>query len=33
MAGLDLRDLTARFQRVCIREEIVEGDQRELVER
>jgi hypothetical protein len=33
MAGSDLRDLTAGLQRVCIRGEIVEGDQRELVGR
>jgi hypothetical protein len=33
MAGSDLRDLTARLQRVRIRGEIVEGDQRELVGR
>jgi hypothetical protein len=33
MAGSDLRDLTARLQRVRIRREIVEGDQRELVGR
>jgi hypothetical protein len=33
MAGSDLRNLTARLQRVHIREEIVEGDQRELVGR
>jgi hypothetical protein len=33
MAGSDLRDLTAGFQRVRIRGEIVEGDQRELVGR
>jgi hypothetical protein len=33
MAGLDLRDLTARLQRVRIRGEIIEGDQRELVGR
>jgi hypothetical protein len=31
MAGSDLRDLTAGLQRVRIRREIVEGDQRELV--
>jgi hypothetical protein len=33
MAGSDLRDLTARLQRVRIRGEIVGGDQRELVGR
>jgi hypothetical protein len=33
MAGSDLIDLTARLQRVRIRGEIVEGDQRELVGR
>jgi hypothetical protein len=33
MAGSDLRDLTARLQRVRIRGEIVEGDQRELIGR
>jgi hypothetical protein len=33
MAGSDLRDLIARLQRVRIRGEIVEGDQRELVGR
>jgi hypothetical protein len=33
MAGSDLSDLTARLQRVRIRGEIVEGDQRELVGR
>jgi hypothetical protein len=33
MAGSDLRDLTARLQRVHIRGKIVEGDQRELVGR
>jgi hypothetical protein len=33
MAGSDLRDLTAGLQRVRIRGEIVEGDQRELVGR
>jgi hypothetical protein len=33
MAGSDLRDLTARLQRVRIRGEIVEGDQRKLVGR
>jgi hypothetical protein len=33
MAGSDLRDLIARLQRVRIRREIVEGDQRELVRR
>jgi hypothetical protein len=33
MAGSDLRDLTARFQRVLIRGKILEGDQRELVRR
>jgi hypothetical protein len=33
MAGSDLRDLTAGLQRVRIRREIVEGDQRELVGR
>jgi hypothetical protein len=33
MAGSDLRDLTARLQRVRIRGEIVEGDQGELVGR
>jgi hypothetical protein len=33
MAGSDLRDLTVGLQRVCIRGEIVEGDQRELVGR
>jgi hypothetical protein len=33
MAGSDLRDLTARLQRVRIRREIVEGDQRKLVGR
>jgi hypothetical protein len=33
MAGSDLRDLTARLQRVRIRGGIVEGDQRELVGR
>jgi hypothetical protein len=33
MAGSNLRDLTARLQRVRIRGEIVEGDQRELVGR
>jgi hypothetical protein len=33
MAGSDLSDLTARLQRVRIRGEIVEGDQRKLVER
>jgi hypothetical protein len=33
MIGSDLRDLTARLQRVRIRGQIVEGDQRELVGR
>jgi hypothetical protein len=33
MAGLDLKDLTVGLQRVRIRGEIVEGDQRELVGR
>jgi hypothetical protein len=33
MVGSDLRDLTTRLQRVRIRGEIVEGDQRELVGR
>jgi hypothetical protein len=33
MAGSDLRDLTARLQRIRIRGKIVEGDQRELVGR
>jgi hypothetical protein len=33
MAGSDLRDLTAGLQRVHIRGEIEEGDQRELVGR
>jgi hypothetical protein len=33
MAGSDLRDLTAGLQRVLIRGELVEGDQRELVGR
>jgi hypothetical protein len=33
MAGSDLRDLTTRLQRIRIRGEIVEGDQRQLVER
>jgi hypothetical protein len=33
MAGSDLRDLTAGLQRVRIRGEILEGDQRELVGR